>query len=274
VRLRPSENASQVCLKHDLKISPSPQVTSDRLDYFGNHAVYFSIDESHRHLTIDSQSEVEVRPPHDRAVSRSMPWERVCQSLREAADQEALLAREFCFDSAYVACSVELASYALSSFERDRPVVEAALDLTQRIHSDFEFVPGSTAVGTPISEVLKTRRGVCQDFAHLEIGCLRSIGLAARYISGYLATTPPRGHGRLLGADVSHAWISVFSPECGWVDFDPTNGLMPTAGHIAVARARDYDDLGPIRGVLVGGRRQKLEVAVDIVPLAEEKQFG
>lgn len=267
VRLRPRDHAGQSCLRYQMDISPAPNTRTDRLDYFANHVAYFSIEESHRELTIDSHSEVEVSAaPRDR-FSRSIAWEQAGQTFLSADAPESLLAREFSFDSRYVTRSPELQFYALPSFARGRPLLESVLDLTERIHSDFEFLPGSTTVGTPVLEVFEKRKGVCQDFAHLEIGCLRSMGLAARYVSGYLATTPPPGRARLVGADASHAWISVFSRECGWVDFDPTNGLMPSTGHITVAWARDYDDLGPIRGILVGGRRQKLDVAVDVVPL-------
>ena len=270
VRLRPRDHAGQSCLRHQITIWPAPNTRSDRLDYFANHVTYFSVKESHEQLTIDSQSEVEVRAPAEGCLSLPMGWEQARQALLDAASPEALLAREFSFDSPYVARSAELHAYALPSFAPGRPFLQAVYELTQRIHSDFEFLPGSTTVGTPVLEVLRSRRGVCQDFAHLEIGCLRSMGLAARYVSGYLATTPPPGQQRLVGADVSHAWIGVFSPECGWIDFDPTNGVMVSTGHMTVAWARDYDDVGPIRGILIGGRRQKLYVAVDVVPVEVE----
>ncbi len=141
------------------------------------------------------------------------------------------------------------------------------LDLTERIHSEFKFLPGATKVGTPVADVLRMRKGVCQDFAHVQLGCLRSLGFAARYVSGYIVTTPPPGQARLQGADVSHAWVSVFAPDLGWIDFDPTNGLIPSDGHITVGWARDYDDIGPVRGVVVGGRRQHLDVSVDVAPV-------
>jgi transglutaminase-like putative cysteine protease len=270
VRLRPREHAGQTCLWHKMTISPAPNMRSDRMDYFANHVAYFSIEEPHRQLTIESHSEVEVGAVPEDCILLPMPWEQARQALLDAADQESLLAREFSFDSPYVARSPEMKAYALPSFEAGRPLLQSVLELTERIHEDFEFLPGSTTVGTPVLDVLENRRGVCQDFAHIEIGCLRSMGLAARYVSGYLATTPPPGQERLVGADASHAWLSVFSPECGWVDFDPTNGLMPSTGHVTLAWARDYDDLGPIRGVLVGGRRQQLDVAVDVLPLEIE----
>jgi transglutaminase-like putative cysteine protease len=268
VRLEPRNHATQTCLHFDLSISPAPGNKSDGLDYFGNHRTYFSIEESHARLTIDSRSEVQIDPPAaDVLLSQLVPWERVRQMLLEPLDPETLRAREFSFDSPYVARSPELASYAVPSFAPGAPLLQCVLDLTERIHGEFEFLPGSTQVGTPVLDVLRNRRGVCQDFAHLQIGCLRSMGLAARYVSGYLATAPPPGRERLVGADVSHAWVGVYAPECGWVDFDPTNGLIPSTGHITNSWARDYDDLGPIRGVLVGGRRQKMDVSVDVEAL-------
>ena len=196
VRLRPRDRDRQTCLRYELAISPAPKARKDDLDYFGNHMAYFSLEESQRELTIDASSEVEVnfRSAHD--PSGGVSWEQVRQMLLDAASPPALLAREFSFDSPYVTRSSDLASYAHPSFTPGRPLLQCVLDLTERIHKDFEFLPGSTKVGTPVSEVLRTRLGVCQDFTHLQIGCLRSLGLAARYVSGYLATTPPPGRER------------------------------------------------------------------------------
>jgi len=212
--------------------------------------------------------EVDSRPPEN--LSDGASWERVVGMLRDPGNLLTLLAREFSFDSPYVPRSPELAEYARPSFPPGRPLLQCVFDLTERIHRDFRFLPGSTKVGTPVADVLRLRRGVCQDFTHLQIGCLRSLGLAARYVSGYLVTKPPPGKPRLVGADVSHAWVGVYSPEYGWVDFDPTNGVMPWNSHITLAWARDYDDIGPIRGVLVGGRRQHLEVSVDVRPMGAD----
>jgi transglutaminase-like putative cysteine protease len=267
VRLRPREHALQRCLRHVLTIHPVPMISSERLDYFGNDVVWFSLQEPHTELTIGAQSEVEVRLGLRPDVSQGAPWEDVVQTLRAGPDAETIFARQFTFDSPYVPRSAELASYAAPSFPAGRPLLEAVLDLTERIYKDFEYLPGSTRVGTPVLDVCKSKQGVCQDFAHLEIGCLRSLGLAARYVSGYIATTPPPGQKRLVGADVSHAWVSVFSPDFGWMDFDPTNGVMPSDTHVTIAWARDYDDVGPVRGILIGGQRQKLDVAVDVIPI-------
>jgi transglutaminase-like putative cysteine protease len=265
-RLRPRDNGvQQICLRHELSVLPAPSDRSDGLDYFGNHVSYFSLQESHNHLTITARSDVEVTSMVRPDFSLGSSWEKVRDKLLASADPEIRAAREFTFDSRYVTRSAELAQYARSSFVPDQPFLQCVLDLTERIYGDFKYLPGSTKVGTPTADVLRMRKGVCQDFAHLQLGCLRSLGFAARYVSGYIVTTPPPGQRRLLGADVSHAWISVFVPDLGWIDFDPTNGLMPSSSHITVGWARDYDDIGPVRGVVVGGHRQHLDVSVDVV---------
>jgi transglutaminase-like putative cysteine protease len=267
VRLRPRDRAVQTCLRHNLTIHPTPAVSSERFDYYGNDVVWFSLQEPHSELTITAKSDVEVNLGLRPDVSRGASWEQVLYTLQTAPDAETIFARQFTFDSPYVPRTPELAAYAEPSFAPGRPLLECVMDLTERIYKDFQFLPGSTRVGTPVLDVLRTRRGVCQDFAHLQIGCLRSLGLAARYVSGYIVTTPPPGQKRLLGADVSHAWTSVFSPDFGWMDFDPTNGVIPSDMHVTVAWARDYDDVGPVRGIMIGGQRQKLEVSVDVVPI-------
>ncbi|HEX6464233.1 MAG TPA: transglutaminase family protein, partial [Vicinamibacterales bacterium] len=177
---------------------------------------------------------------------------------------------QFRYSSPYVALTGELADYARESFLPGRPLLAGAIDLMHRIHADFQFDPGSTAVTTPLTRVMAEHRGVCQDFAHVQIGCLRSLGIAARYVSGYLRTDPPAGPPRLVGADASHAWISVRCPEHGWVDLDPTNDLLPDLRHITVAWGRDYGDVSPLRGVLLGGGEHELSVAVSVVPASTE----
>jgi transglutaminase-like putative cysteine protease len=267
VRMRPRDRDLQSCLRHMLTIRPTPAVSSERLDYFGNDVVWFSLQEPHSELSITAQSEVEVSLGLRPDVSQGSSWEQVLQVLRYAPDTETIFAQQFTFDSPYVPRAAELAGYAETSFRAGRPFLECVLDLTERIHREFQFLPGSTRVGTPVLDVLRTRRGVCQDFTHLQIGCLRSLGFAARYVSGYIVTSPPPGQRRLVGADVSHAWVSVFSPDFGWMDFDPTNGAMPSDTHVTVAWARDYDDVGPVRGIVIGGQRQKLDVSVDVAPI-------
>jgi transglutaminase-like putative cysteine protease len=179
---------------------------------------------------------------------------------------EGLEACQFAFDSSSIKVNAELASYAVPSFAPGRPLLEAALDLTGRIHRDFRYDPSATSLATPLEEVLALRRGVCQDFAHLQIGCLRSLGLSARYVSGYLHTVPPAGSARLVGADASHAWVSLYCPGLGWIDLDPTNDMIPQEMHIVLAWGRDYDDVSPIKGVNLGGGRQSVRVAVSVTP--------
>jgi transglutaminase-like putative cysteine protease len=173
-------------------------------------------------------------------------------------------AYQFVFDSRYVRSSAELADYARPSFTPGRPMLDAVLDLTRRVHQDFRYDQRATTVTTPLREVFAQRRGVCQDFAHLEIGCLRSLGLAARYVSGYLCTDPPPDQVRLVGADATHAWLSVYCREFGWIDVDPTNDRMPSDQHILLAWGRDYDDVSPIKGVILGGGQHVVKVAVEV----------
>lgn len=267
VRMRPREHAAQTCRWYELFVSPTPTVNHEGFDYFGNHVSWLSLQEPHVEFTVEAVSEVEVRLELRPDLSLSAPWEDVGQKLLGAIDPGLIAVRQFTFDSYYVKRSPLLVAYAIDSFPPGRPLLECVLDLTLRIRRDFRYLPGSTKVGTPILEVLQMRKGVCQDFAHLEIACLRSLGLASRYVSGYLASRVTPGKPRMVGADVSHAWISVFTPDFGWVDFDPTNGMMPLDSHVTVAWGRDYDDVGPIRGILIGGQRQKLDVGVDVLPV-------
>jgi transglutaminase-like putative cysteine protease len=269
VRLRPRDFSMQTCLRHELIVIPAPAVKTVGLDYFGNHVTWFSLQESHTALKITSESEVQVDPATRPDLTQGPSWEQVLQILAAATDAQTLATRQFSFESPHVPLSAELAGYARVSFGADAPFLQCVLDLTERIYHDFKFLPGSTDVGTPVADVFHTRQGVCQDFAHLQIGCLRSMGFAARYVSGYVATHPPPGEPRLTGADASHAWVSVYAPDHGWVDFDPTNGLMPSDAHITVAWGRDYDDVGPAKGILIGGQRHWMDVAVDVVPFEE-----
>lgn len=266
VSMRPRDHRAQTCRSFDLSISPIPAVRSENLDYFGNSIAWFSVEQPHTHLTVEAKSEVEVWLELRPIPSQSIPWDQVRQIILESSDPEVIAGRQFTFDSLYVKRSPAEAAYALDTFPPGRPMLECVLDLTEKIHQDFQYLPGSTCVGTSSLEVLQTKKGVCQDFAHLQIACLRSLGLPARYVSGYLATTPPPGQPRLAASDSSHAWLSVFTPDFGWIDFDPTSGTMPVDSHVTVAWGRDYDDVSPIRGILIGGQRQRLDVSVDVAP--------
>jgi transglutaminase-like putative cysteine protease len=270
VHLAPRDEPSQTCSSHLLTVTPRPPAVRERFDYFGNRTSYFGIHELHRSLEILAESEVHVRErPRSLLLDRT-PWEIVRDTVARDRKREAVEAYGYVFHSPYVPAEPELHAFARPSFEPHRPMLEAMLDLTERIFKEFTFDTKATHVSTPLGEVMRERRGVCQDFAHVAIGCLRSIGLPARYVSGYLLTMPPPGTPRLVGADASHAWISSYLPNVGWVDFDPSNNLMPDEKHVVVAYGRDFGDVTPVRGVIVGGGRHALGVAVDVVPIDQE----
>jgi transglutaminase-like putative cysteine protease len=263
----------QRCLRHDLQIEPRPDVLCPHRDYFGNGITFVTIEGSHKRLAVTSCSHVEVTAPPPLDPAKSMAWEAARDFVPDGNPEEFLQTREFIFASPLIRKLPELAAYAVASFAPGRPAVEAALDLTARMHRDFKFDRTATNVATPLEEVFKARRGVCQDFAQLQIGCLRAMGLAARYVSGYLETAPPPGKPRLAGADASHAWVSFYCPGRGWVDIDPTNNLLVADRHITLAWGRDYSDISPIRGIIIGSGEHTLEVAVDVIPLPEPSSF-
>jgi len=267
LRLTPRNLTRQRCSGSRIAIAPAPQSSTTRTDYFGNVLTFFTLREPHDHLQVEARSELEVQNVAAPDFSRSPRWELVPQSLEGHPSVEVLDAYQFVFASERVGANPELAAYARDSFLPERPVLEAVRDLTRRIHQDFRFDTEATEVTTPVETFFEKRRGVCQDFAHLEIACLRSLGLPARYVSGYLRTTPSPGCARLEGADASHAWCSAWCPDAGWVDFDPTNDCVPTDGHVTLAWGRDYNDVCPIHGVLLGGARHTLNVGVDVIPV-------
>jgi transglutaminase-like putative cysteine protease len=237
------------------------------MDYFGNCLSYFTIQEPHKELVVESRSDVVIAENTPPWPQRPPAWEDVVLSLPADRNVEGLAAYQFVFESPRIRMRQEFASYALESFTPRRSVNEALLDLTARIHADFRFDSRVTNVRTPAEEVFRKRRGVCQDFAHVQIACLRSINLAARYVSGYLRTYPPPGRPRLVGADVSHAWLSVYCPGSGWLDVDPTNNVVPSNGHVTLAWGRDYGDVSPLHGLVLGGGAHTLKVAVDMAPI-------
>ena len=267
VYLTPRDLPHQTCRSHKLVIKPQPATIGKRWDYFGNQLNYFSIHEGHHRLTVTAQSKVMIRPRPKRNPAESPPWEQVAESLRHDTTSTGLAAYQFVFDSPHVTASPDLAAYARLSFEPGRPLLDAVFDLTNRIHIDFRYDTTATTVNTPLGEVFRIRRGVCQDLAHIAIGCLRSIGLAARYVSGYLRTSPPSGRPRLIGADASHAWLSVYCGPLGWIDVDPTNNSVPSADHVTLAWGRDYGDVSPIKGLYIGGGHHAMTVSVDVAPV-------
>lgn len=267
LRLRPRNTGSQTCRASRISVTPKPPKYENHTDYFGNGVTLFTLIEPHEQLTVEAVADLEVNAAPEPDFKASTPWEHVRDLMSAASTDDAVDASQFVFDSKRVAARRNLAEYARESFEPRRPLLDAALELTRRIFQDFRFDSKATEVSTPVETFFEKRRGVCQDFAHLQIACLRSLGLAARYVSGYLRTIPPPGRPRLAGADASHAWVSVWSPEAGWVDFDPTNNCVPTDGHVTVAWGRDYSDVSPVYGVLLGGAHHTLDVGVDVIPV-------
>lgn len=263
-RLEPRQTAAQTPENFSLKISPQPVLRKARADYFGNQLCFFSVQETHRRLDIIASSRVQVLGHQSTAPENSPPWEEVATVFRDPVAPEVISPYQFVFDSPHVRASLELADYARESFAKGRPLLEGALDLTRRIFKDFKYDSKATTIVTPLEEVLKERRGVCQDFAHLSTACLRSLGLPARYVSGYLRTRPPEGKEKLVGADASHAWFSIFCPRNGWKDFDPTNNLQVSEEHITVAYGRDFSDVSPVAGILTGGGQHEVKVSVDV----------
>ncbi len=296
LHLTPRDCSWQRCLAHQIKVEPEVSATRERFDSFGNPVRELAIEFPHSRLAVRAESTIEVLPHlpagtlarpapatrtatgrSDSAVKSvtclctSPAWEKVRDALAYGARPVLLDASRFQFESPFVRVKHEFATYARECFTPGRPVLEAVQALMGRIYDEFEFDPEATTVATPVLEVLAQKRGVCQDFAHLMLSCLRSQGLAARYVSGYLLTQPPPGQPRMVGADASHAWVSVYCPEIEggrWVDFDPTNNLLPDTQHITLAWGRDFADVSPLRGIILGGDDHELDVAVTVTPIA------
>jgi transglutaminase-like putative cysteine protease len=263
-RVRPRLTETQERADFSLRIAPEPAVQTMRTDYFGNRVCFFSIQQLHQKLEITATSLVSLRRMDHPALENSPSWEAVAGLFRDPVSPSVVEPYQFCFNSPLVTVSRELADYASRSFAPETPLLVGVEDLNRRIHADFTYDPVATTVATPLKEVISNRRGVCQDFAHVAIACLRSLGLPARYVSGYLRTHTPEGRSRLVGADASHAWFAAFCPEVGWVDFDPTNNQLPTDEHITVAFGRDFSDVSPITGILTGGGSHTVKVGVEV----------
>jgi len=276
LHLTPRTLAWQRCLSHQVDVTPAPQLLRSYEDNFGNVIKSFSLDTDHASLEVHADSWVELTPRH--IPADSMSWEEAAmltsyQGARPVSD-DMLDASNFMFESSHVRIKREFIQYAAQCFAPGMSVVEGVRTLMLRIFEEFSFDPEATTVSTPVTEVFANRRGVCQDFAHLMLSCLRSIGLPARYVSGYLLTEPPPGQPRLIGADASHAWVSVYCPGSDgapgfWFDADPTNGIFADTGHITLGWGRDFLDISPLRGVLIGGGQQSMQVAVTVMPAEE-----
>lgn len=259
-------NTHQVqCINHRVRIKPNPTNFHRRNDFFGNHLAVFSIEENHHELSITAQSRVVVQDPAIPAQVQPPKWREVRAKLVDRTDFHWLTACPFMFDSPRIVRSAQFLNYAQSSFSDQADVLRAAVALCKRIHTDFKYDTAATHSATPTIQAFNLRRGVCQDFAQVMIACLRSLGLAARYVSGYLRTNPPQGQARLVGADQSHAWVGVYcGPDLGWIDLDPTNNCICGTDHIPIAWGRDYSDVVPVRGAFLGGGDSRISVSVDV----------
>tara|TARA_R110002020_G_scaffold358857_3_gene571524 strand:- start:9670 stop:10482 length:813 start_codon:yes stop_codon:yes gene_type:complete len=265
----PPELSFQKVLEYTCDISPKPSSEIEREDFFGNKYLYFSVERSHKNLSVTSKSVVELSSPPWASIkpADTMPWEEVVELLHSVKSTADI--RQYYLESNHVQFIEGISAYVLKSFTPGRPILEAALDLNTRIFNDFAFTPGFSDISTPLEKVFKHRKGVCQDFAHFSLACLRAIGLSARYVSGYLETLPPPGKPKLVGADASHAWIAVYVPGHGWVELDATNNLLVNDKHIRVAVGRDFADVTPLKGIVYSGSKQEMKVSVDVRNIEE-----
>jgi len=273
--LLPRTTDEQSCHNSQLKITPTPAAFHEYKDYFGNRTVHFALQQSHTKLTIAADSDIEVNcDPEKYLKGNQHSWEYA----REFCKSEGILPHAdiipCCYNSPMIKSDGRFRNYARPSFTTGRPFAEAVHDLMERIYTDFTYEPEVTDISTPLTEVLRQRHGVCQDFAHIAIACLRSMGLAARYVSGYIETLPPPGQPRLIGAAASHAWFAAYSPLAGWLAFDPTNNQPQGEQHITVAWGRDFSDVSPVKGVALGGGRHRVRVSVDVARQPEGPSCG
>lgn len=266
LHLSPCHVNHQTIEEHTLDILPAPASRHDFIDYNKNPTTLVTIEQEHENISFHSESVIEIQDTGLSKVQTSPPWEQIVESIHTLTDLEIL---NYTCLSRHTQLTIDIFKYAEKSFTPNRPIHEVAVDLTARIFNEFAFDNTATDVSTPISEVMTIKRGVCQDFAHLQIACLRAMRLPVRYVSGYILTHPPEGMPKLVGTDASHAWVSLWcGPDLGWIDFDPTNNIIPTNEHITIAYGLDYDDISPIGGVLIGGGDHTVSVAVDVAPQA------
>jgi transglutaminase-like putative cysteine protease len=277
--LHPLNTPCQTLLSHQLDVFPTPALLTQTTDIYGNQRTFFSLQSPHTQLRVVATSEVRTRAP--KAADSSISWEALREGFRYHTDAAWNPATEFSFASVHAPRHEEFTAYARLSFSPGVTALAAARDLMARIHADFTYESQSTEVNTPALEALAQRKGVCQDFAHIMIACLRAMGLAARYVSGYLLTQPPPGQPRLVGSDASHAWVAVYLPDLpgadaghGWYDLDPTNNRdgweTPGEDYVTLATGRDFSDISPIRGVIHGGSQHTLAVAVTVEPILQD----
>lgn len=267
IHMSPRQVPRQTIRSHSLIVEPAPALRFDSVDALGNSMLILDIERPHKELVIHARTTIETHPAVEIDPLATTPWDQLDAALNAYNDGLPLDVVMYRCASRLTTATREIADYAKVSFTPGRPVLDAAIALSNRIFAEFKFDNTATDLSTPISVVMRERRGVCQDFAHLALACLRAMRVPSRYVSGYILTHPPPGQPRLQGADASHAWISVWSPEFGWVDLDPTNGIIVSDEHITIAYGRDYDDISPISGVLLGGGEHEVSVGVDVVPI-------
>ncbi|SMG51395.1 transglutaminase family protein [Paraburkholderia susongensis] len=268
--IRPLACPWQHVISRSERIEPQPSYLHSRIDAFGNDVLYFALDTPHERLQLVSETTVSLTPRWTDLDAEATPaWETVAEALRFHVGGEFRPEAEFCFASPNIALRPSLRDYALPSFTRGKPLVAGAIDLMRRIHADFAYKPSATLFDTPAERAFELKSGVCQDFAQVMIGCLRSLGLPARYVSGYLRNDPPPGQPRLIGADASHAWVSVHCPGSGWIDLDPTNDVLADLDHVTLAIGRDYSDVSLLRGTILGGGAHRMEVGVTVLGLQD-----
>lgn len=264
-RLMPRNSGEQICKNTTIHIRPQPDRINEYEDFFGNKVIYFSIEKEHWELTVLVTSEVErMESGHCRPIDYPIAGLEEVKTELLNPDVDVIDIKQYLFVTPMTSWNEKILQYAMQSFLPGRSVFEATNDLTHRIYKDFEYKPGHTTIATPLSVVMKERKGVCQDFAHLAIACLRSIGLPARYVSGYIETISPEGVEKLIGSDASHAWFSVYIPKMGWIDFDPTNNCIVSDQHITIGWGRDYADIAPMEGIILSSGSHELTVSVDV----------
>jgi transglutaminase-like putative cysteine protease len=263
-RLVPRNTREQTCTNTHIRINPKPDRINEYEDFFGNKVIYFSIEKEHRELTVHVTSEVERKIPEGKIASSQTDF---ANELSNSGNEkiEDLDIRQYLFETPMTIWDEKIRDYALRSFSPGKSVFEAARELTQRIFKDFEYKPGYTTISTPLTVVMEQRKGVCQDFAHLAIACIRSVGLPARYVSGYIETLSRDSGEKLIGVDASHAWFSIYLPERGWTDFDPTNNCLVSDQHITIGWGRDYADIAPLEGIILSSGSHELTVSVDVM---------
>jgi transglutaminase-like putative cysteine protease len=275
LHLVPRPTPYQQCLEYSLQIDPAPTYRHDAIDAFGNPVTRVEFQSRHRELQVTTDMQVEVHPRPGVPADESHPWERVVSNLAYHGHWPARANLDICrfrHESPYVRVKRAFTDFGAACFAPGRPVLSCANDLMRTLHRELRYAPGETDVSTPLMEVLEKRHGVCQDFAHLMIACLRSRGLAARYVSGYIRVRPapaqPGAGAPLIGGGASHAWVAVYSPPFGWIELDPTNDTWVGVEHVAVAWGRDFGDVSPLRGIILGGGSHKLSVNVTVEPVS------